>query len=78
MRYSELKNKLRGISPKTLSDTLKVLENENFIERRVYPETPPRVDYSLTEEGVELKQAIMPLVRWTQKRGTPHIGDHVC
>lgn len=69
MRYNEIKNQLGKISPKTLSDALKVLEKEALIERTVYPETPPRVEYRLTREGEELKQALGPLIDWTQKRG---------
>lgn len=68
IRYNEIKSKLRDISPKTLSDTLKVLEKEGLIERKVYPETPPRVEYSLTKEGKELKVALMPLVKWVQRK----------
>jgi len=41
MRYNEIKAKLGNISPKSLSDNLKLLEKEGLIERKVYPETPP-------------------------------------
>lgn len=68
LRYNEIKYKLGEISPKTLSDNLKMLEKEGLIERKVYPETPPRVEYSLTKEGKELKAALMPLVGWVQKK----------
>jgi DNA-binding HxlR family transcriptional regulator len=68
MRYNEIKNQLGQISPKTLSDSLKVLEKERLIERVVYPETPPRVEYSLTEAGKELKQVLAPLLNWARKR----------
>ncbi|OLS13988.1 MAG: transcriptional regulator, HxlR family [Promethearchaeota archaeon CR_4] len=68
LRYSEIKSFLSDISPKTLSDTLKVLERERLITRTVYPETPPRVEYLLTQDGEELKQALEPLVNWTRKR----------
>ena len=67
-RYNDLKKKIGSISPKSLSDTLKLLENEGLIKRNVYPETPPRVEYLLTEEGRDLKKAILPLVRWIQER----------
>ncbi len=68
IRYNEIKSRLTEISPKALSDTLKVLEKEGLIERNVYPETPPRVEYSLTNDGKELKIALMPLVRWVQQK----------
>ncbi|OGS40980.1 MAG: hypothetical protein A3K77_05375 [Euryarchaeota archaeon RBG_13_31_8] len=67
LRYNEIKNQIGVISPKTLSGTLKVLEREGLIKRKVYPETPPRVEYSLTKEGNELKTALLPLLQWLQK-----------
>lgn len=67
LRYNEIKNQIGVISPKTLSDTLKVLEKEGLITRKVYPETPPRVDYSLTIKGSELKTALLPLLQWLEK-----------
>jgi DNA-binding HxlR family transcriptional regulator len=68
IRYNEIKNRLTEISPKALSDILKVLEKEGLIERKVYPETPPRVEYSLTNDGKGLKMALMPLVQWVQQK----------
>jgi DNA-binding HxlR family transcriptional regulator len=67
LRYNEIRNQIGAISPKTLSDTLKALEKERLITREVYPETPPRVEYSLTKEGKELKTALLPLLQWLQK-----------
>jgi DNA-binding HxlR family transcriptional regulator len=66
MRYNEIKNQIGVISPKTLSDTLKALQEERLIKREVHPETPPRVEYSLTKEGKELKTALLPLLQWLQ------------
>ena len=68
IRYNEIKNKLGDISPKSLSDNLKLLEKEGLIKRKVYPETPPRVEYSLTDEGRELKIALSPLVEWVRSK----------
>jgi len=68
LRYNEIKNTIGVISPKTLSDTLKVLEHEGLISRSVFPETPPRVEYSLTGKGRELKIALVPLLKWLQKQ----------
>jgi DNA-binding HxlR family transcriptional regulator len=67
LRYNEIKNHIGVISPKTLSDTLKVLEKEGVIKRMVYPESPPRVEYSLTTKGSELRTALLPLLQWLQK-----------
>lgn len=55
---------LTGVSPKTLSDTLKQLQAEKLIKRESFAEIPPRVEYSLSEDGIELGKAIMPLLRW--------------
>jgi len=66
LRYNEIKNTIGAISPKTLSDTLKVLEREGLISRKVFPETPPRVEYALTNKGRELKIALVPLLKWLQ------------
>ncbi len=68
LRYNELQKKLGEISPKTLADRLKELENANIVKREAFAEIPPRVEYSLTKEGVELRNAIMPLMRWASSR----------
>jgi len=44
------------------------LEQEGLIERAVYAETPPRVEYSITNSGKELQMALMPLVKWVRSR----------
>lgn len=67
-RFSELEKNLGDISPKTLSDRLKELENANIIKREAFAEIPPRVEYSLTEEGAELRKAIIPLMKWASLR----------
>jgi DNA-binding HxlR family transcriptional regulator len=59
---------LKGISPKTLSDTLKDLQAENLIKRESFAEIPPRVEYYLTKDGTELRKSIIPLLEWTANR----------
>ncbi len=59
---------LNGVSPKTLSDTLKKLEAEDLVNRESFNEIPPRVEYTLTRDGAELRKAIIPLLRWAAKR----------
>lgn len=68
VRFSELMKELDGISPKTLTDTLVVLQKEGFVEREAFSEIPPRVEYFLTDDGKELWDAILPLLQWTMKR----------
>jgi DNA-binding HxlR family transcriptional regulator len=57
-RFCELERSLEGISPRTLSLRLRALEHQGVVERRTYPEVPPRVEYALTEKG----QALVPLI----------------
>ena len=57
-RFCELERSLEGISPRTLSLRLRALEEEGVIERKTFPEVPPRVEYALTEKGL----ALVPLI----------------
>ena len=59
---------LNGINPKTLSDRLKVLEKAGLINKEVFAEIPPRSEYTLTEDGRELRKAILPLMAWVNNR----------
>lgn len=65
MRYSELDHKIESISQKMLASTLKSLETDGLISRKVYPEVPPKVEYSLTDLGQTLLPAIVMLKKWT-------------
>lgn len=55
-----------GISGRLLSDRLKHLENEGIVKREVYPETPIRIEYSLTEKGEQLRPLMKELEKWSQ------------
>lgn len=68
IRFNDLMKQLDGISPKTLTDTLGVLQKEGFVGREAFAEIPPRVEYYLTDDGRELWDAILPLLQWTMKR----------
>src|SRR5438874_11505686 len=57
-RFCELERSLAGISPRTLSLRLRALEEEGIVERKTFPEVPPRVEYALTEKG----RALLPLI----------------
>lgn len=54
LRFSELRRAMGGVSQKSLTTTLRDLERDGFVSRRAYPTIPPRVDYMLTELGLEL------------------------
>jgi len=68
VRYKEIMESLTGINSKTLSDRLKELEKYGLIKREAYAEIPPRVEYSLTNVGVELARAMLPLMQWANSR----------
>lgn len=72
LRFNSLIEELGGVSPKTLSDTLKKLQSEGLIKRESFAEIPPRVEYSLTEDGLELRKSIIPLLRWAATRSPMH------
>lgn len=72
IRFSDIMGALDGISPKTLADLLKDLRREGLIHRNAFSEIPPRVEYSLTDDGKQLCEAIVPLVQWAEKRDNLH------
>ncbi len=63
-RFSELEHACPGISPRTLSERLRSLEDEGIVVRHSYAETPPRVEYELTEKGVALLPIIAEMSRF--------------
>lgn len=64
-RNGELQRQIKGISPKMLTQTLKTLMNYGMVERTVYPEVPPRVDYALTAFGKSMADPLMGLLDWS-------------
>lgn len=68
LRFNQLMHELKGISPKTLADTLQVLQKEGLVGREAFAEIPPRVEYFLTRDGVEIRTAIVPLMEWAYRR----------
>jgi len=63
-RFSELRASLAGISPKTLADRLRDLEQNGLVDRVSYAEIPPRVEYTLTAKGRTLEPVIGALADW--------------
>ena len=71
IRYNDLMKELQSISPKTLADILKELVKHGLVKREPFNEIPPRVDYTLTKGGDELREAIIPILQWAiSKKGT--------
>lgn len=67
MRFNQLTNAIGDISQKMLTVTLRTLEADGLVSRRIYPEIPPRVEYSLTPMGMELLPHIESLTQWALK-----------
>lgn len=67
-RFGELRRGLPGVSEKMLIQQLRELEEDEIIERTVYAEVPPRVEYRLTDLGTALNAALEPLGEWGRER----------
>jgi DNA-binding HxlR family transcriptional regulator len=66
-RFNELKRRIEGISATSLAERLTQLEKLGVVQRRVYPETPPRVEYSLTVKGHEVYKILCELASWSKR-----------
>ena len=67
LRFSQLQKKVGGISQKVLTQTLRELEKDGLVERQVYAEVPPRVEYRLTKMGYSLGEAVCGIWKWAAK-----------
>ena len=77
MRFNELRRFMTDCSQKMLSQTLKNLEQSHLIHREVYPEVPPRVEYTLTELGKSLMPSIQSLLEWSVRHFNEVVTDKV-
>ncbi|GIM27579.1 transcriptional regulator [Clostridium polyendosporum] len=66
-RFLELQRLLCSVSQKVLTDNLKELEDAELITKIVYPEIPPRVEYSLTPMGIDFTKALRTIEEWSEK-----------
>ena len=64
-RFMELRRDIDGISQRMLTLTLRQLERDGLITRKIYPEVPPRVEYKVTCLGATLQQSVHAIVAWT-------------
>ncbi len=67
VRFNQLRRYLKKVSDKTLSQNLKELEADGLVARKVYPEIPPKVEYSLTERGASLMTVLDQLCVWGEE-----------
>ena len=71
-RFNELRKDLEGISQKVLTDRLREMEADGIITRTVYPEVPPRVEYTLTELGYSLRPILEAMRVWGEDYKAAH------
>lgn len=64
MRFSELSHQIDGITQKMLTQQLRDLESDGIVSRKVYPEVPPKVEYSLTKHGKTLVPLLLDMEKW--------------
>ncbi|GAB3942912.1 helix-turn-helix domain-containing protein [Kribbella albertanoniae] len=67
LRFSDLRNRVDGISHKMLTQNLRMLERNGLVDRTVYPVVPPKVEYTLTEAGQGLRATVDSMCAWTHK-----------
>lgn len=67
LRFGELKKKLPDITQTTVTRQLRFLEESGLVIRTVYPEVPPKVEYKLSDIGVEFKEVLLSLEKWGGK-----------
>jgi len=66
-RFTELRDKIGGISQKMLTTTLRGLERDGLVTRSIFPTIPPRVDYALTDLGRDLTMPVIALGEWARR-----------
>lgn len=70
-RFGQLLRRLDGVTQSTLTRQLRELEADGFLRRRVYPEVPPRVEYTLTEQGASFLPVLEAMLRWSEENLCP-------
>ena len=75
MRFNELRRFMTDCSQKMLSQTLKNLEQSHLVHREVYPEVPPRVEYTLTDLGKSLMPSIQSILKWSVEHFNEVVTD---
>jgi DNA-binding HxlR family transcriptional regulator len=71
LRFTQLRDRIGGVSQKMLTKTLRALERDGLVTRRVHPVVPPHVDYELTKLGEALGEAVCGIWTWVEK----HLKD---
>ena len=75
LRVKQLQRLLPDISQKSLTQTLRMLEEDGFVSRKVYAEVPPRVEYSLTERSMSFLPVVNSLIDWAKANMDDIVSD---
>jgi DNA-binding HxlR family transcriptional regulator len=73
LRFTQVRQRVGGVAPKVLTQTLRAMERDGLLTRTVYAQVPPRVDYALTELGISLAEPLAVLTDWAEA----HVGQIV-
>ncbi|MFA5240599.1 MAG: helix-turn-helix domain-containing protein [Phycisphaerae bacterium] len=66
-RFGELKKSISSISQKVLTEQLRAMERDNLVNRKVYAQVPPKVEYTLTKTGMSLKPVLDSMLKWGEE-----------
>ena len=75
LRFSELRSRIEGITPKVMTQTLRALERDGLVTRTVYAEVPPRVEYELTDLGRDLLAPIDAVRLWAEQHASRIVAN---
>ena len=75
VRFKELQRQIPDISQKSLTQTLRTLEEDGFVSREVFPEVPPRVEYSLTSRALSFLPLVENMINWAKENMDEIIKD---
>ena len=78
IRFNELRRELKGITAKSLTNTLVELELSNLVTRKSFDEKLPRTEYGLTDDGTNLYHMIIPLLQWAASRKNAVVTECSC
>ncbi len=78
IRFNELRRELRGITAKSLTNTLVELESSGLVIRKSFNEKLPRTEYRLTDDGTKLYHMVIPLLRWAASRKNAVVTECSC
>lgn len=77
-RFGELQKYLEAITHKTLTKQLRELEENDLIIRRVFPEVPPRVEYTISDKGKSLEEVLTTMCSWGRRNAPQELSKSLC